>query len=96
MNKVNPFILVLLVIVVLSLSCSSENSFNKKISGKWEMIKVLEVSEDVTQNHNPGNNRWISFKADPDFPAGGTFESGGSPIRLKYFAGRLLKDNLRG
>ena len=75
MKKFDPFILILLVIVVLSFSCSSENSFSEKISGKWKMVKVLELNEDVTENHNPGNNRWISFKADPDFPAGGTFES---------------------
>ena len=76
MKKNNPFILVLFLTVALSFSCSSENSFNEKISGKWKMVKVLELSEDVTASHNPGNNRWISFKANADIPFKGNFKSG--------------------
>ena len=76
MKKVNHSILILSVFLTLSVSCSSGENFGKKIAGKWFMVKVLELSEDVTGSHNPNNNRWISFKANPDFPFEGSFESG--------------------
>jgi hypothetical protein len=63
-------------ILTLAFSCSVQNNFSENISGKWIMVKVLELSEDVTDNHNPDQNRWISFKADPDIPGSGSFESG--------------------
>jgi len=40
------------------------------------MTKVLELSEDVTDKHNPDNNRWIRFSNDTETENGGTFESG--------------------
>ena len=52
------------------------NQLREKISGKWKMVKVLELSEDVTASHNPNNERWISFKADPDSLTYGSFKSG--------------------
>jgi len=76
MKKINTLIFILTFILVISFSCSNRNSFSEKISGKWMMVKVLELSEDVTNNHNPGNNRWISFIAEPDTPDSWRFESG--------------------
>ena len=48
----------------------------KQIPGKWKMDKVMEESEDVTQIHNPDNNRWIRFEKQSDIVNGGLFESG--------------------
>lgn len=76
MKKITLFILILLVVISLAVSCLRETSFSQKISGKWKMVKVLELNKDVTENHNPNNDRWISFKADPDSLTGGTFKSG--------------------
>ena len=76
MKKISLINLTPLFILLLTVSCSSGESFSKKISGKWLMVKVLELSEDVTQSHNANNNRWISFKASPDNPFEGSFESG--------------------
>ena len=76
MKKISLLILTLLFILSFAVSCSRETSFSEKISGKWKMVKVLELNDDVTENHNPGNNRWISFKANPDTSFQGTFESG--------------------
>jgi len=76
MKKFNSHKLILGGILILAFSCSEQLNFGEKISGKWNMVKVLEFSEDVTENHNPGHNRWISFKADPETPFEGSFESG--------------------
>ena len=76
MKKVNYSILILLLILVFAVACSSSNNFGKKISGKWFMVKVLELSEDVTAYHIPGPKRWIRFKADPNIFFEGSFESG--------------------
>jgi hypothetical protein len=42
-------------------SLNIDHSLSKEIIGKWEMFTVLELSEDVTENHNPDNDRWIHF-----------------------------------
>jgi hypothetical protein len=76
MKKVCLLILSFLFIISLTVSCSSSNNFDKKISGKWFMVKVLELSEDVTGSHNANNKRWISFNTNPDTSFKGTFESG--------------------
>ena len=76
MKKINALIFILTFILIISFSCSDRNNFSEKISVKWNMVKVLELSEDVTENHNPNNNRWISFSADQDIPDRGSFESG--------------------
>jgi hypothetical protein len=34
------------------------------------MIKVLELSKDVTAKHNPDNSRWVSFQKDSTFESG--------------------------
>jgi len=47
-----------------------ESSLSKSIIGKWKMVKVLEISEDVTEKHNPDNSRWIIFKEDSSFESG--------------------------
>ena len=44
-----------------------------RILGAWEMAKVTELDQDVSQTHNPANNRWITFLRDR------TFKSGGEP-----------------
>lgn len=75
MNKALVFIIVLLVI-----SCSTDRDINNIIIGKWYMSKVYELGEDVTEQHNPLNERWVNFKED------GTFESGGKPA--EYNAGK--------
>jgi hypothetical protein len=76
MKKDDIFILILIAVFIVTFSCSIEISFSEKISGKWNMVKVLELSEDVTEVHNPNNNRWISFKADTESPTVGSFKSG--------------------
>ena len=76
MKRFNSHKLILAGILTLVFSCAREINFSERISGKWSMVKVLELSEDVTESHNPGKNRWISFKADPNIPGSGSFESG--------------------
>ena len=43
---------------------------SKSIIGNWKMVKVLEMSEDVTEKHNPDNSRWIIFNEDSTFVSG--------------------------
>jgi hypothetical protein len=68
--------LILLFSLLLTISCTSRESVVQQIIGKWKMEKVIEQSEDVTQNHNPRNDRWISFYEQSGIDNGGTFESG--------------------
>lgn len=53
-------------------SCSAPIS--KQLKGTWAMEKVYDNSTDVTAQHNPKNDRWISFHKD------GSFKSGGTPM----------------
>ncbi len=62
-------------------SCRGDISIKDKIIGKWKMIKVLELSEDVTERHNPDKNRWIRFLEDRSINEGGLFESGRDNVK---------------
>lgn len=66
-NILAPFIL------LFAFSCNMTNSQDSKLLGVWTMDKVYEFGEDVTEKHNPQNNRWIEFNGD------GTFISDGDP-----------------
>ena len=41
--------------------------------GRWAMERITDGGADVTAEHNPAGDRYITLKAD------GTFESGGQP-----------------
>ncbi len=75
------FLLLAIHTFVLSYSQKTEN----KIIGTWLMYKVFEYEKDVTEKHNPANNRWIEFKTD------GTFISDGDPFGKN--AGRWKLDS---
>jgi len=75
MNR-NKFGLMLIISLIFIYTCSEEISVTDKIIGKWEMIKVKDLSEDVTERHNPDKNRWIRFIEDRNIEGGGLFESG--------------------
>ncbi len=64
------FILLISILISCNNAYSQNNNLSKSIIGKWKMVKVLELSEDVTVKHNPGNDRWISFKEDSTFESG--------------------------
>ncbi len=49
------------------------------------MYKVYEYEKDVTEKHNPKNDRWIEFKPD------GSFTSGGEPFGQN--TGKWTADN---
>ena len=49
---------------------SQSDSLPELIIGKWKMTKVLELSKDVTEQHNPDNSRWIQFNKDSTFESG--------------------------
>ncbi len=65
--------LILLLLIFLS-SCGQLDHLDQEIVGTWTMEKVYEYEKDVTEKHNPSDDRWIEFKSD------GTFESGGQPF----------------
>ena len=66
-------ILSLIILITGLFSCSSNQDPNKQLVGKWTMVKVYDGKNDVTNKHNPKNNRWIKFNRN------GSFESGGDP-----------------
>ena len=45
-----------------------------ELLGKWRIYKVIQNGQDVTQEHNPDNERYLILKSDS------TFESGGRPF----------------
>jgi len=67
--------------MVFIYTCSQEISVQEKIKGKWKMVKVKELSEDVTERHNPDKNRWIRFIKDRKIEGGGLFESGRDNVK---------------
>ena len=66
-------ILSLTILITSVFSCSTNQSPKKQLLGKWTMVKVYDRENDVTNKHNPKNNRWIKFNRN------GSFESGGDP-----------------
>lgn len=46
----------------------------QKIKGTWQMGQVYDNSTNVTDQHNPKADRWITFFKD------GSFKSGGAPF----------------
>ena len=48
----------------------------QKLEGKWIMNKVIQDGNDVSEEHNPYDDRYIIFFED------GTFETGGRPYGL--------------
>ncbi len=64
------FILFISILFSYNFIYAQSDSLSKLIIGKWKMLKVLELSKDVTEKHNPDNNRWISFKEDSTFESG--------------------------
>lgn len=63
------FFLSLFFLILLGWSATTASS----LPGKWEMVKVIQDSIDVTSDHNPEKDRWISFDRK------GVFLSGGQP-----------------
>ena len=66
----NQLFLVLLFSLSIFLSCSAPIS--KQLKGTWAMEKVYDHTTDVTDQHNPQNDRWITFAKDGSFKSGGT------------------------
>lgn len=66
----NKLLLVTLFSLSIFLSCAAPIS--KQLKGTWTMEKVYDNSTDVTAQHNPQNDRWITFAKDGSFKSGGT------------------------
>lgn len=56
----------------LSLLTSCAAPIPLQLKGTWAMEKVYDNSTDVTAQHNPQNDRWITFAKDGSFKSGGT------------------------
>jgi len=61
----------LIFITILFTGCTftSEN----KIAGTWSMYRIIQDGQDVTTEHDPYDERYITFSEDS------TFETGGRP-----------------
>ncbi|BDD12102.1 hypothetical protein FUAX_45340 (plasmid) [Fulvitalea axinellae] len=66
-------ILPLVLLMAGLFSFSGKKDLKRRLVGKWTMVKVYDGDNDVTEKHNPKNNRWIKFNRN------GSFESGGDP-----------------
>ena len=78
MKKIISYFVLVIATITIFTFCAKDKSLSERIIGKWKMTKVLELSEDVTERHNPDNNRWIRFINDTEIENGGAFESGRS------------------
>jgi len=81
----NKKLTILILATLLIVSCRKAEKLDSRIIGTWTMEKVYEYENDVTEKHNPKNNRWIEFKADS------TFVSDGEPFGRN--TGRWTADN---
>ncbi|PLX24169.1 MAG: hypothetical protein C0597_00130, partial [Marinilabiliales bacterium] len=61
----------LLSLLFLMVDCSPTPQ--KQIEGKWMMHKIIQDGDDVTDLHNPFQERFVIMKED------GSFESDGRP-----------------
>jgi len=77
--------LLLLLISLLTLSCTHPDQLDQQIIGTWAMDKVYEYDIEVTEKHNPKKDRWIEFKTD------GSFVSDGEPFGRN--TGKWTADN---
>ena len=64
----------IVLILIFSQFYACTTSLNKELIGTWKMATVYELEENVTQRHNPANNRFFTFYEN------GTFKSGGDPF----------------
>jgi len=65
------YTLPLLVLYAVLNSCAP--TIPQKLKGTWQMGQVYDNSANVTDQHNPKRERWITFYKD------GSFKSGGAP-----------------
>jgi len=77
--------LIFLFLITL-MSCATDTQ--SQLTGKWMMHKVIQDKKDVTEEHNPHNERYFHMKDD------GTFLSDGRPYgenRGKYIFNKVEK-----
>lgn len=67
------YLLFVLPLVAGMSACQNQELQSDQLINKWEMGAILQNGQDVSEQHNPENNRWIELKAD------GTFVSDGDP-----------------
>ena len=74
-KQMNRFYLLLLLTIASLISCKEKmpTSPTDRLANYWNMAAILRNSQDVSDQHNPENNRWIELHAD------GTFTSDGDP-----------------
>ena len=65
--------LIYTLFILLMVSCSASHSLTRGLTHTWKMMQVSSDGNDVSQEHNPNNDRFIRFTED------GSFESGGTP-----------------
>jgi hypothetical protein len=58
-----------LFLISLLPACTSGSE--GEITGKWYMLKVIQSGQDVTSEHNPFNERFISIRVDNSFESDG-------------------------
>lgn len=68
----NIYYTICAILLILG-SCDSKDNLNKKILGTWYIHRIYDGEKDVTNEHNPKNDRWIKFNKN------GSFESDGTP-----------------
>lgn len=69
----NIKVTILLISCLLAGGCNLPPNDQETLTGHWQMHQVFQIDVDVSQEHNPGMDRYIILSQD------GLFESGGSP-----------------
>jgi len=59
------------ILIFLGLIVGCTSSPTDEITGKWFMYKVIQNEQDVTSEHNPYNERYLTLKVDSSFESGG-------------------------
>ncbi|MCB0630125.1 MAG: hypothetical protein R2824_31030 [Saprospiraceae bacterium] len=67
--------LTLLWLLCAVFACQTNStSMADQLVNRWDMDQIIQNGEDVTQQHDPKDNRWIELHSD------GTFTSDGDPF----------------
>ncbi len=65
-------LILIFIIGLVSITSCNAPTLEEQLQGKWKMDKILQHESDVTAEHNPKGDRWISFDKEGNFYSGGT------------------------
>ena len=94
-KSINMKILYYVLLLGILISCSSEKEVG--IKGTWMMYRVIQSGNDVSAEHNPHKERYVTFHSDSIFESGGRpYDENTGIFKFNIEAGTLFLDSDSG